>query len=152
VCKIIYESDNMDTTEIFFILGMGYFIVLLSIFMYYEITMPPNTMYVSSRLFPVIVNTSNYVSSQSPYTVYVFNGIKQANNTECISNVQIYRYVFNYTIQKYQMAWNECITDPSQVYNIYNKVKYMFPIATPNGYAPLCPSIVTNTTWNKIFN
>jgi len=131
---------------------MGAVIGFLSLFIYHEITMPPNPMYISSNLFPIIVNTSSYASSKSPYTVYVFNGIKQANNTECISNVQISRYVFNYTIQKYQMAWSESITDPSQVYNIYNKVKYMFPIASPNGYAPLCPNIVNATTWNKIFN
>jgi hypothetical protein len=139
----------MDNNDIIFILGMGAVIGFLSLFIYHEITMPPNPMYISSNLFPIIVNTSSYASSQSPYTVYVFNGIKQANNTECISNVQISRYVFNYTIQKYQMAWNESITDPSQVYEAYNKIKSYynaFPISSPNGYAPLCPNIVNATT------
>jgi len=142
----------MNEFEVFFIIALALAIFVLSLFSYRMITMPPNPMYISSSLFPIIANTSSYASSQSPYTLYVFNGIKQTNNTECISDVQISRYVFNYTIQKYQMAWNESITDPSQVYNIYNKVKYMLPIASPNGYAPLCPNIVNATTWNKIFN
>ena len=148
-------SDNMNEYEVFFIFALASAIIASALLSYYEITMPPKPMYVSSRLFPIIVNTSSYAPSQSPYTVYTFNGIKQANNTECISNVQISMYVFNYTIQKYQMAWNESITDPTQVYEAYNKIKSYynaFPIASPNGYAPLCPNIVNATTWNKIFN
>jgi len=105
----------------------------------------PNTMYISSNLFPIIVNTSAYTPSQAPYTLYVFNGIKQVNGTECISNVQLTQYVFNYTTQKYQMVWNENITDPSQVYNIYHKVsEYGFPTKVPSGYAPICPSVIEN--------
>jgi len=136
----------MGNIEFILVTIVACIIIAVSLFEIYEINMPHNHMYVSSKIFPIIVNTSGYAPSQSPYTVYVFNGIKQANNTECILNVQIYRYVFNYTIQKYQIAWNEYITNPSQVYNIYNKVKYMFPIASPNGYAPLCPNIVNSTT------
>jgi len=144
----------MNGYDVFFVIFLALAIVALSLFSYRMITMPPNPMYISSSLFPIIVNTSSYVPSQSPYTVYAFNGIKQANNTECISNVQISRYVFNYTIQRYQMAWNESITDPSQVYEAYNKIRYYnaFSIASPNGYAPLCPNIVNATSWNKFFN
>jgi len=142
----------MDGVDVVLIFGIAFVVFFLVLFSYYVITKPPNPMYISSNLFPIIVNTSSYASSQSPYTVYVFNGIKQTNNTECISNVQISKYVFNYTIQRYQMAWNETITDPTQIYSVYNNIKYIFPIASPNGYAPLCPNIVNATTWNKIFN
>ena len=120
-------------------------ILVLSLYSYYEIIMPSRPMYISSNLFPIIVNTSNYTSSQSQYAVYVFNGIKQANNTECISNVKIYIYAFNYTIQKYQMVWNETVTNPTQVHNIYNNVSYIIPITSPKRYVSLCQSVMNNT-------
>jgi len=127
---------------IFIALGL----LVLSLFSYYEILMPSRPMYISSNLFPIIVNTSNYTSSQSQYAVYVFNGIKQANNTECISNVKIYTYAFNYTSQKYQMVWNESVTNPTQVHNIYNNVSYIIPITSPKRYASLCQSVINNTS------
>jgi len=134
-------NEYVFIATIFITLG----IIVLSLFSYYEILMPSRPMYISSNLFPIIVNTSNYTSSQSQYAVYVFNGIKQANNTECISNVKIYTYAFNYTIKKYQMVWNETVTDPTQVHNIYNNVSYIIPITSPKRYVSLCQSVMNNT-------
>jgi len=125
-------------------IALGIFV--LSLFSYYEILIPSRPMYISSNLFPIIVNTSNYTSSQSQYAVYVFNGIKQANNTECISNVKIYTYAFNYTSQKYQIVWNETVADPTQVHNIYNNVSYIIPITSPKRYVSLCQSNINNTS------
>jgi len=140
----------MNEFDASYIIFISFIIVMLFLVLYHIYTMPPNPIYISSKLFPIIVNTSyntSYISTnKNSYNVYIFNGIKQANGTECISNVQISRYVFNYTIQRYQIAWNETITDPTQVYNAYNKVKYIFPIISPSGYAPLCPNIVNATS------
>jgi len=130
--------DSFYVVPILFI-ALGVFV--LSLFSYYYIIMPSRPMYISSNLFPIIVNTSNYTSSQSQYAVYVFNGMKQANNTECISNVKIYIYAFNYTIQRYQMVWNETVTDPTQVHNIYNNMSYIIPITSPKRYTSLCQNI-----------
>jgi hypothetical protein len=132
--------------DIYIIIGVYIALIIgvLSYGSYYLSTIPPNPMYISSKLFPIIVNTSTYKPSQAPYTVYIFNGIDQVNDTECISNVQLTHYVFNYTTQKYQMVWSEAITDPTQVYSTYNKLKNVFPIASPSGYAPLCPSVTEN--------
>jgi len=130
--------DSFYVVPILFI-ALGVFV--LSLFSYYYIIMPSRPMYISSNLFPIIVNTSNYTSSQSQYAVYVFNGMKQANNTKCISNVKIYIYAFNYTIQRYQMVWNETVTDPTQVHNIYNNVSYIIPITSPKRYTSLCQNI-----------
>jgi len=140
----------MNEIDAVLIITISFSIAMLFLVSYHLYTMPPSPMYISSKLFPIIVNTSynnSYIlTNKNSYNVYIFNGIKQANETECISNVQISKYVFNYTIQRYQMAWNETITDPTQVYNAYNKVKYIFPIVSPNGYAPLCPDIVNVTS------
>ena len=128
----------------------GFFIALgilaLSLYSYYEIILPSRPMYISLNLFPIIVNTSNYTSSRTQYAVYIFNGTKLANNTECISNVKIYIYAFNYTSQKYQMVWSETITNPTQVHNIYNNVRYIIPITSPKRYVSLCKSIINNTS------
>jgi len=96
--------------------------------------------------FPIIVNTSKYVPSQSPYTVYIFNGVQQINGTACISSVQINQYIFNYTTQKYQLISNETVTNRTQLYRIYDEVSNYVATDMPGGYALLCLNIVNSTT------
>ena len=96
--------------------------------------------------FPIIVNTSKYVPSQSSYTIYIFNGVQQINGTACISSVQIDQYMFNYATQKYQLISNKTITNRTQLYRIYDEVSNYVATDMPGDYALLCPNIVNATT------
>jgi len=106
---------------------------------FFNLISHPSTLYISASRFPLKVpDTFGFRNFSSVQAEYIFYGTPQANGTECISGVAVYKY--NQTSHTISSVLLNYSTNPQVVSDMYWNVVSDFTEYPPHYHGPMRPS------------